>query len=76
MHTPWDDVYGAVYGSARQALVIVANTSKEPRKNVVWRVKPETLGFQADHIILKDATSGVVRNLPASALTDGSLETA
>jgi hypothetical protein len=76
VHTAWDDVYGAVYGSAKQALVVVSNSGKEPRKNVVWTVKPETLGFQADHIALKDTTSGAVQNLSVSALTDGSLETA
>jgi hypothetical protein len=76
VHTAWDDVYGAVYGSAKQALVVVSNSGKEPRKNVVWTVKPETLGFQADRIALKNTTSGAVQNLPVSALTDGSLATA
>ena len=76
VHANWDDVYGAVYGSARQALVVVSNTGKEPRKSVVWTVKPETLGFHSDHIEVKDTVSGAVQNLPVSALVDGSLKTA
>ncbi|HZT28912.1 MAG TPA: DUF6259 domain-containing protein [Bryobacteraceae bacterium] len=76
VETAWDDVYGAVYGSENGALVVVSNTSKEPRKNVVWRVKPEALGFRADRVSVKDATTGTAQSLPASALSDGSLMTA
>ena len=75
VHTAWEDVYGAVYGSERQALVVLSNTSREPRQNVVWTVKPEALGFRADRVSVKDAASGAVRTLPAAALADGSLIT-
>jgi hypothetical protein len=75
VHTSWDDIYGAVYRSTKQALAVVSNTSREPRKNVVWTVQPETLGFHVDRLLVKDTTSGAARVLPASALTDGSLET-
>lgn len=76
VHTAWQDVYGAVYGSGQGALVVVSNTNKDPRKSVVWMVKPDSLGFQSDRISVKDATAGTTRTLPASALVDGSLQTA
>jgi hypothetical protein len=76
VHTAWEDVYGAVYGSEKLALVVVSNTSREPRKNVVWTVKPETLGFRAERVSVKDTVLSTVRSFPAAALTDGSLQTA
>jgi hypothetical protein len=77
VHTAWKDVYGAVYGSKNQALVIISNTSKEARKNIVWMVKPEALEFAspAEEVLIRDTHTGSELRVPLSALTDGSLLT-
>jgi hypothetical protein len=76
VETAWPEVYGAVYASPQQAVVVISNTSDQPRKNILWRVKPETLGFApARQVTVKDTTSGRTTTLPWSALTDGTLST-
>ncbi|HWQ55389.1 MAG TPA: DUF6259 domain-containing protein [Bryobacteraceae bacterium] len=76
VRTGWPDVYGAVYGSSRRALVVVSNTSNEVRKRVLWTVKPGSLGFSpAAGIRVIDTGSGSTSTLPWSALQDGSLQT-
>ena len=77
MHTAWDDVYGAVYAKADQALVVISNTSGQPRKSVVWTVKPVDLGFSLSltSVTVKDTKAGKVQTLPVSGLQDGSLST-
>jgi len=77
VQTAWPDVYGAVYQSKEQAVVVVSNTSPEPRRRVLWRVKPRTLGFPpAARVTVKDAATGAVKTLAPAALEDGTLETA
>ncbi len=76
VRTSWPDVYGAVYSSEKQALVVVSNTSRERRKNIVWRVKPETLGLSRSATVeVKDTTSGQSAAVPWSAFEDGSMST-
>ena len=77
VHTAWDDVYGAVYAKPDQALVVISNTGGQPRKSVVWTVKPEDLGFGSSltSVTVKDTKSGKVQTLPLSGLQDGSLST-
>jgi len=77
VHTAWEDVYGAVYAKADQALVVISNTRDKARKSVVWTVKPENLGFglSPTSVTVKDAKSGKVQTLPLSGLQDGSLST-
>ena len=76
VQTGWPEVYGAVYASQKQAIVVISNTSDQPRKNIVWRVKPETLGFAPASVVkVTDTASGRATSLPWSALTDGSLST-
>ncbi len=75
--TSWDDVHGAVYASKDQALVVISNTSGEPRKAVVWRVRPEMLGFPpSSNIQVRDTSSGPAGTFNWTALQDGSLVTA
>lgn len=77
VRTSWEDVYGAVYASSEQALVVVSNTSPEKRQNVVWRVKSEELGLgPATRLAIKDVKTGEVRQVVPAALADGSLVTA
>jgi len=77
VHTAWNDVYGAVYAKPDQALVVISNTSGEPRKNVIWTVQPADLGFGSSpgSVTVKDTKSGKVQTLPLSGLQDGSLST-
>jgi len=76
VHTSWPEVYGAVYASANQALVVVSNTGEQPRANIMWTVKPELLGFApAASVTIKETASGQVKTLPWSALIDGTLQT-
>ena len=74
VRTAWPDVYGAVYGSPKQAIVVISNTAGERRKNVVWRVTPADLGFSpAGRVEVRDAARGQSSTLPWQALEDGSL---
>ncbi len=77
VHTAWEDVRGAVYAGSNLALVVISNTGGEPRKGVVWTVKPEDLGFvsPSSRIIVKDTKTGRAQTLASSGLQDGSLET-
>lgn len=77
VHTAWDDVRGAVYVKRDQALVVISNTDRESRKHVVWTVKPDRLEFTSltSRITVKDVRSGMIRTIPLTGLTDGSLET-
>jgi hypothetical protein len=77
VHTAWNDVYGAVYAKPDQALVVISNTSGQPRKSVVWTVKPADLGLGSSltSVTVKDTKSGKVQTLPLSGLQDGSLST-
>jgi hypothetical protein len=43
VRTGWEDIYGAVYGSPDQALVVLSNVNAARRRNVPWRVEPEAL---------------------------------
>jgi hypothetical protein len=76
VRTSWEDVYGALYTSPEQALVVLSNTSPEKRPNIVWRVRPEALGAAAARLAIKDVKTGQVVEAPAAALTDGTLVTA
>ncbi len=74
--TSWGEVYGAVYASSTLAMVVISNTSAERRKNVVWRVEPETLGLgKSARLTVKDAKTGQTQQVAAAALADGSLVT-
>ena len=76
VRTSWEDVYGAAYASPKQALIVVSNASPESRRNVVWRVSPAELGLDsARRLAIKDVKTGASREVPAEALTDGSLLT-
>jgi len=77
VHTAWEDVYGAVYAGPEQALVVISNTSREPRKRAIWTVRPEDLGFVSatKRFTVKDTKTSTVQTLPFSGLQDGSLET-
>ncbi len=77
VHTAWSDVFGALYSSEGEALVIISNTSRDTRKNVVWTVKPELLGFTSvpPHVLILDTTTRSEKRISSSALVDGSLET-
>lgn len=75
VRTSWEDVYGAVYTSPERAVVVLSNASPEKRRNVVWRVRPAELSLQAARLAIKDVKTGASRDLPAAALTDGSLLT-
>ena len=77
VHTAWNDVYGAVYAKPGQALVVISNTSGQPRKNVVWTVQPVDLGFGSSpaRVTVKDTKSGKIQTLLLSGLQDGSLST-
>jgi hypothetical protein len=76
VQTGWDDVYGAIYGSAEKALVILSNTSNQTRKKVVWRVRPEKFEFAGlpRDLLVKDTFAKMQKQCPLSAMTDGSLE--
>jgi hypothetical protein len=73
IRTGWDDVYGALYFKPSQALVVVSNTSPEPRKNIVLRVQPDALAFHSGHLAVTDTVTGKAVTVDTSALTDGSL---
>ena len=74
VRTAWSDVFGAVYSSEKLALVVVSNTSGERRKNIMWRVRPESLGFgRSTTVTVKDTASGQSVAVPWSALEDGSM---
>ena len=77
VHTAWKDVYGAVYARPDQGLVVISNTGPEPRKRVIWTVRPENLGFVSatKRYAVKDTKTGAAQTLPLSGLQDGSLET-
>jgi hypothetical protein len=76
VRSAWPDVFGAMYSSESQALVVVSNTSGEHRKNVMWRVRPESLGFgRSATVTVKDTASGRSVAEPWSALEDGSMST-
>ena len=56
--------------------MVVQNTGGERRKNVMWRVRPESLGFGRGTMVkVKDNTSGQSVTVPWSALEDGSMNT-
>ena len=74
--TAWPDVYGALYSSDDQALVMISNTSPERRKNITWRVTSERLGFgQSTTVTVRDTASGKSAAVPWRALEDGSMTT-
>ena len=75
VETGWEDVYGALYSKSGHALVVLSNTSSNARKNIVWRVKPEMLGFEAGRVAVRDASTGKEQTLATSALADGSMVT-
>jgi hypothetical protein len=39
VRTNWEDVYGALYESLDQSLVVISNTSSEPRPNAAWTAR-------------------------------------
>jgi hypothetical protein len=39
VRTNWEDVYGAVYEGSDQSLVVISNTSPEPRPNTAWTAR-------------------------------------
>jgi hypothetical protein len=74
--TSWETVYGALYSSPEQAIVIVSNARPEPRKNVLWRVKAEDLGMPpAAKLTVKDVKTGQTQQVAPAALADGSFMT-
>lgn len=75
VRTGWPDVYGALYGKADQALIVISNTSRERRQNIVWTVRPDALPFQAGRLAVKDTVTGMEKTMDAAGLTDGSLLT-
>lgn len=77
VHTAWDGVRGVVYVKKNQALVVISNTDSEPRKHVVWTIKPDRLDFtsRTSKITVKDVQSGMVQTIPLTGLADGSLAT-
>jgi len=77
VRTAWPDVYGAVYGSSDRAVVILSNAAGERRKNVVWTVQPDALGFDQPPptVSVREALSGQEFTTPWTALRDGSLVT-
>ena len=75
VRTAWPDVYGALYGKADQALVVISNTSRERRKNIVWAVRPDALPFKTGRVAVKDTVTGMEKTMDAAGLTDGSLQT-
>ncbi len=76
VRTAWPDVFGAVYSSEKQAVVVVSNTSGDRRKNIMWRVRPQSLGFgRSIAVTVKDGASGQSVAVPWSALEDGSMST-
>jgi len=75
IRTGWPDVYGALYGKADQALVVISNTSRERRKNIVWTVRPDALPFKSGRVAVKDTVTGMEKNMDTAGLTDGSLQT-
>jgi len=75
VRTAWPDVYGALYTGQEFALAVLSNTSNAARKNVVWTVKPDLLGFGTARLTVRDPASGQTRQVDAPALEDGSLTT-
>ncbi|MCP5116075.1 MAG: hypothetical protein GY953_35055, partial [bacterium] len=76
VQTGWNDVFGAVYGSPEQALVVLSNVSSRERKNVVWRVSPEMLGIGSPaKVQVKDTVSGQTQIVSLEELTNGALVT-
>jgi len=74
VQTGWEDIYGALYSSPSQALVVLSNANPEKRKNVSWRVNSPALGFAAPvKVSIKDVTSGKSQVVAEGALKDGSL---
>jgi hypothetical protein len=74
--TSWETVYGALYSSPEQAIVIVSNARPEPRKNVVWRVRADDLGMPpAAKLTVKDVKTGQTQQVAPAALADGSFIT-
>ncbi|HSB13996.1 MAG TPA: DUF6259 domain-containing protein [Bryobacteraceae bacterium] len=74
--TSWETVYGALYSSPEQAVVIVSNARPEKRKNVVWRVEAEDLGMSpAAKLTVKDVKTGQTQQVAPAALSDGSFMT-
>jgi hypothetical protein len=74
--TSWETVYGALYSSPEQAVVIVSNARPERRKNIVWRVKAEDLGMPpAAKLTVKDVKTGQTQQVAPAALADGSFMT-
>jgi hypothetical protein len=72
--TSWETVYGALYSSPERAVVVISNTRPEKRKNVVWRVQPEELGFApGGQLSLKDVKTGQTQHITPAALADGSM---
>ena len=71
VQTGWEDVYGAIYSKADQALVVISNTSANPRRNIVWRVKPDLLGLQSTRVGVKDSVTGEEQTIDAARLADG-----
>jgi hypothetical protein len=73
--TGWDDVFGALYSKPDRALVVVSNTTSEPRKNIIFRVKAQMLDFTAPSYEVKDTSTGNVQKVSAAGLADGTLTT-
>jgi len=75
VRTSSEDVFGAVYASDDDAIVVISNTSGERREGVVWMVKPDMSGFRAAaKIEVRDPHMGQVRQVSRRALADGSLK--
>jgi hypothetical protein len=77
VRTAWPDVYGAIYRSDQQTIVVLSNTSSQRRKNISWTMNPSTLGYPAStkQILLRNRSTGEEQLLDVSVLTDGSLQT-
>ncbi len=75
VRTGGEDVYGALYSKPGEALVVISNTSREPRKNIVFTVKPELAGFPSGRVSVKNAVTGQEQTIDAAGLADGSLRT-
>ncbi|MGO9239577.1 MAG: DUF6259 domain-containing protein [Bryobacteraceae bacterium] len=75
VRTGWDDVYGALYAKDDLALVVVSNTSPEPRQNIVVRVQRDALAFHSARLSVTDTRTRKAVSVDAKALADGSLVT-
>jgi len=74
VQTSRDDVFGAVYGSSTDALVVLSNTSAERRDDVSWTVRPEALEFDVGGWLeLKDTKTSQSQKVRRATLTSGTL---